>query len=155
MRGGHAHYEIGGEMKQSAAGIAGVMAEVIATGLLSSLCTITVPPTDEASFDAGGALKPDAVWPVLAGHSNIRCTAPPMQTNDTLWATRIKMVEQDQSKNARHVLLEGYYPALLPTSAGVVPTLRATIDGVVYEVMNGESDSQHQMIRLAIQLVTI
>ena|SRR5690242_7499541 len=125
-----------------------VMETVRASGLLTSLCTVKTPPADTEDFDAGGALKPDAVWPELSGVVDVPCTAPPLQTTDNVSALELKSMMEIQAKSVRHVLLDGYYPT-------IEEHFRAEIDGVDFDITNVESDSQKQMTRLAIQLVTL
>ena len=125
--------------------LAAVMPAVLESGLMTSLCTITVPPH---VFDAGGAPDPNAPYVPLAGHENIPCTAPPLTTGDSTSPTELKSMAEILSKNLLHVLLGGWYPAILCD-------YRAVIDGNVYDVVNVESDSQKRSTRLAVQAVTI
>ena len=125
--------------------LAAVMPAVLESGLLSSLCTITIPPH---VFDAGGAPDPSAAYTPLAGHENIPCTAPPIQTGDSTSQTEQKSMTEILARSVLHVLLGGWYPA-------IIADYRAVIDGAVYDVTNVESDSQHRMTRLAVQAVTL
>lgn len=126
-------------------GIEGVMDEVRASGLLSSLCTITESPE---AFDAGGA--PIAATPYIPveGMIDIPCTAPPLMTTDRTNASEVKTMSSIRGEDSRHVLLDGYYPEITEAH-------RAEIDGVEFDIANVESDSQKQMTRLAVQRVTI
>ncbi len=126
--------------------IAAVMPAVIASGLLISLCTITVPP---AVFDAGGAPNPNAPYTDLSGHVNIPCISSPLNTGgDQVNPTEIKSLAEILAKQLRHVLLDGYYP-------DIIADYRATVDGVVYDILAVESDSQHTQTRLAVQIASV
>lgn len=125
--------------------IAAVMPAVLATGLLSSLCTITVS-TD--TFDAGGAPVASAAYVPVAGMVDIPCTAPPLMTNDRMVASEVKRLEEIRSEDSRHVLLGGYYPAITDEH-------RALIDGVEFDIVNTEWDSQKVMTRIAVERVTM
>jgi hypothetical protein len=125
--------------------IAGVMAAVRDTGLLSSLCTITRSP---AIFNAAGAEDPSAPYVAVAGLVDIPCTAPPLMATDRMQASEIRALRQIKAEDTRHVLLDAYYPAILDTD-------RALIDGTEFEIANVEHDSQKQMTRLAVERVTI
>jgi hypothetical protein len=120
------------------------MPAVLESGLMTSLCTITVPP---AIFDAGGAPDPNAPYTVLEGHEDIPCTAPPLSTGDGTSQTEQKSMTQILAKSVLHVLLGGWYPA-------IICDYRAVIDGNVYDITNVESDSKQKMTRMAVQAVT-
>lgn len=137
-------------MKQGLEGdIAAVMPAVRATGLLSSLCTITrFPADDPASFDAGGAPVAGIEYQPVSGMIDIPCTAPPLMTTDRVQASELRALRQITAEDSRHVLLNGYYPTIRDDD-------RAVIDGAAFEIANVEHDSQKQMTRLAVQVVTI
>lgn len=111
---------------------------------MTSLCTITVPPH---VFDDGGAPDPNAPYTPLAGHENIPCTAPP-PSEARVQATEIKDLAEIMSKSFRHVLLGGYFPL-------IISDYRALIDGVEYDILGVEDDSQYRMTRLGVQLATV
>lgn len=122
-----------------------IMPAVRATGLLVSLCTITVPPQ---VFDAGGAPDPTAPYVDLAGHIDIPCMCAPINTGDNVSPSEVKSMQEIMAIADRHVLLDDYYPA-------IIEDYRAVIDGVVYDVTEVESDSQAKMTRMAVRLATI
>jgi hypothetical protein len=124
-----------------------VMDEVRASGLLTSLCTITVPPAS-TTFGDSGAMDPTTAWADLPGHVAIPCKDAPINTGDGVSVTELKSMEDIQAVNLRHVLLDNYYPLILAS-------YRATVDGKVYDIVNAESDSHRQMTRLALELRTI
>lgn len=136
-------------MNQSiTADIAGVMEMVRQSGLLTSLCTITTPPVLPDGFDASGSPDPETPYIDLPGHIDIPCKDAPIQTGDSVSVSEVKTMQDIQAVNLRHVLLDNYYPA-------IIPAYRATIDGVVYDIENVESDSFRTMTRLALELRTI
>lgn len=126
-------------------GIEGVMDEVRASGLLSSLCTITESPE---AFDAGGAPIAATAYVPIEGMIDIPCTAPPLMTTDRTNASEIKTMSSIRSEDSRHVLLGGYYPEILEAN-------RAEIDGLEFDICNVEHDSQKQMTRLALQRLAL
>jgi hypothetical protein len=128
-----------------AGGIAAVMPAVLECGLMTSLCTITVPPH---IFGPSGAPDPTAAYTVLPGHQDIPCTAPPLSIGETVQPTEIKEIAEIYAKNMLHVLLGGYYPQ-------IIADYRAIINGIEYDIVGVESDSQKQMTRLAVQVVTV
>jgi hypothetical protein len=127
-------------MNLSLAGdIAAVMPMVIASGLLRSLCTITVPPD---VFDEGGAPDPSAEYEPLAGHSDIACMKAPIDASET------KTLDEILSRNLSRVVLDAYYP-------DIETRMRAVIDGIEHDIVGVESDSQHQYTRLTVSKVEI
>lgn len=133
-------------MNQSiAVDIARVMPEVAASGLLTSLCTITVPPGD---LDAGGAPDPAAPYTDLTGHVDIPCTAAALSSGDSVQPTEVKTLSEILAKNMLHVLLGGYYPT-------IIADYRAVVDGIVYDIVGVENDSQGVQTRLALELATV
>lgn len=129
-----------------AIGITGIMAEVLATGLLVSLCTVQSPPT---TFSASGA--PTGSYVDVPGLVGIRCMNAPSRIA-RIGATEERTEAQITDSNDGHVLLEGYYPTL---DAGWRDGWRAVIDGTDYDIRGVESDSQAQMTRVAVMVVTI
>lgn len=127
--------------------IAAVMPAVRASGLLVSLCTITVPP-DSTTFDEGGAPDPNVAYIDLAGHVDIPCMDAPIHTGGGGSVTEVKSMQDIQAVNLRIVVLDDYYPA-------IIPDYRAVVDGVVYDIVNAENDSQRQYTHLTLELRTI
>lgn len=119
--------------------IEAVMPELRRSGLLSSLCTITTPP---GTFDAGGAPDPNAAYQDLAGHVNIPCMKAPIDASET------KTLDEILSRNLSRMLLNDYYPE-------IIANYRAVVDGVDYDVLGVEHDSQHRMTRLTVSKVAI
>lgn len=138
-------------MTQGAAGIQQnikeVMAQAIAEGTFVSLCTIQGP--DNVFSDSG---FPSGAFVNLAGLVNIPCMKAP-QSMLRIAAEERKAEPGVQSLEPFHVLLNGYYPAI-PQVTTTRPSLRAIVDGVQYEVMGVEHDSQLQMSRLTVRVAT-
>jgi hypothetical protein len=119
-----------------------VMTAAVASGLFVSLCTIQQP--DGVLIDAG---QPSGVFVNVDGLVNIPCTAPP-EANVRITASEVKSQENIQSFSELHVLLDSWYPAL---ENGVAMGWRAVIDGVPYDVMGAESDSQGVITRMVVR----
>jgi|SRR5215472_3065497 len=123
-----------------------IMPEVIATGLLVSRFTAQAP-----SGNLGSTGAPDGTFVNVAGLVSIRCTAPP--TSDArIQATEIKQLADIAAAEMHHVLLDAWYPAL---DNGWRDGWRCVVDGVAYDIMGVESDSQTRMTRVQIRLVTV
>lgn len=127
-------------------GIAGVMPQALATGLFVSLCTIQSPD---------GTINPDGTpgegFVDVAGLVNIKCMDA-VPSDARIQATEKKTLQEILSAQYRHVLLGGYFPSIL---AGVGQGWRAVVDGIDYDLLGAEPDSQGQMIRLQLQLATV
>ena len=113
-----------------------------------SLCTVQQPD---------GLLNPDGtpsnVFLNVAGLVNIQCMDS-VPSVARLQATEVKDLQEIMSKGLRHMLLNGYYPQSTPS--GQIPTdWRAIVDGITYDILGVEHDSQNQMTRLELQLVQV
>ncbi len=128
-----------------AAEIDAVMPAVIETGLLVSRFTAQAP--DGISGDTGA---PSGTYSNVTGLVNIRCTSPPI-SDARLSATEIKALSEVASTEFHHVLLEAWYPTL---DEGWRGGWRCVIDGYEFDINGVESDSQMQMTRVAVKLVT-
>ena len=124
-----------------------IMVEVVDSGLMVSLATFQQP---DGNLGPSGA--PSGVWVNVAGLVNIPCMDA--VTSASVQATELKSLEDIMSKGMRHVLLNGYYPQATPD--GQIPTnWRAIVDGVTYDILGVEHDSQNQMTRMELELVTV
>lgn len=125
------------------------MPEAATMGRFESLCTIQAP---DGLFGPSGA--PSGNYANVAGLIAIACQdeAPSMAR---IQATEVKALAEIMALNLRHVLLDGYYPTIAQNTQW-----RATItaaDGVTvttYDILGAESDSQGQMTRMQVRLVT-
>lgn len=126
--------------------LAAVMPDVINTGLLTSLCTIQQPGTTP---NADGT--PSNTFTNVAGAINIPCQdAPPSMAR--IQATEVKDVVEILAKGMRHVLL-GQCFLDAPNWAG--RGYRAVVDGISYDLLGAENDSQSTQTRIDLQLATV
>lgn len=123
-----------------------VMPAAVATGLLRSICDIQQPDT---SITPNGS--PSGGFVDVAGLTAIACMDAP-ESENRIQATEIKELAEIMAKGLRHVLLDTYYPQL-DNAAGL--GWRAIIDGVVYDLLGAEKDSQRTQTRLNLQLVDV
>lgn len=126
--------------------IARVMPAAVDTGLLISLCTIQSPGQ---GYTPGGS--PAYTYNDVAGLVNIQCMDAVMSLGN-IQATEVKQLDEIKSAGYRHVFLNGYYPTIV---ANVKNGWRAVVDGVVYDLVGAEPDSQNTQTRLSLQLVSV
>lgn len=126
--------------------IAGVMPAALASGLFVSLATAQAP---DGNFGPSGA--PSGVFANITGLVDIPCMdAPP---NDArIQATEVKAVEEILAQGWRHVLLGGFYPQFV---AGVGAGWRVIVDGIIYDLIGAENDSQSTQTRLHLRLADL
>ncbi len=124
--------------------IAGVMPIAVASGLFVSLCTIQRP---SGTLTADGS--PDGLYVDVTGLVNIVCMNAP-ESNLRITANERKTQSEVESDNSNHCLLSGYYPIIAANTQW-----RAVVDGVIYDILGAESDSQGQMTRLKLQISTV
>ena len=133
--------------------ISGVMAEVIATGLMVSLFTAQEPRPTQAG---NGAITFDYVN--VAGLINIPCIAAP-ESPANIVATEVRALTEITASEIRHVLLDTWYPQLDAGWRGEAADGKgawiASIDGFQFEISGVESDSQTQMTRVKVKLATV
>jgi len=122
--------------------ITAVMQEALATGLFVS--TVTIQEPDGVLVGSG---QPSGNWVDVAGLVNITAINAPISDSKIL-ADEMKTLEETMAVNLRHVLLDGYYPQIAPYQ-------RAFMDGVGWDIIGAEADSQSQMTRLHLKLATI
>ncbi len=132
-----------------------VMPQVISSGLLVSLCTIQQP---DGMFGPTGG--PSGNYVDVAGLVNIQCIGAPL-SDSSISATEMKGMEEIESKALRHVALDADYmntTYTLPdgsTVKGIQSSWRAIVDGLTYDIMGAEPDSQATQTRLSLELVSI
>jgi hypothetical protein len=122
------------------------------SGALVSLCTIQ-QPTGGTTPDG----VPDNTFVNVAGLINIPCMNAVLEPGN-IEATEAKELEEIMSKSYRHIFLNGYYPQLFTTStgsSGAPQGWHVIVDGVTYDLLAGEPDSQAGQTRLKCQLVTL
>lgn len=125
-----------------------VMPQAVATGSFTSLATIQKP---DGLLGPSGA--PSGTYTNVPGLVNIPCMdAVPSMAR--VQATEVKALADIMSKGLRHMLLNGYYPESTPD--GQIPSYwRAVVDGITYDILGVEHDSQGTQTRLELQLVTL
>lgn len=114
------------------------MKEARALGLFTSLCTIS---RLTGAIDNLGQVAYSTAAPV-AGLTNIPCQISVQRDYTPNQSGVIRQPEGFDTISERHVLLNNYYP-------GIQQSDLATVDGVAYEIMAVEADSQKKMTRLA------
>ena len=126
--------------------IEAVMQETVLSDLFVSLCSIQAPSENQT---AGG--EPDGQYVPVAGLQDIPCTSGPL-SQIRISANEVKSLEEIMALAPRHVLLNTYYPQI---EAGWRDGWQAVVDGMVYDIMGAESDSQGQMTRLSVRVATV
>jgi len=127
-----------------------VMPLAEATGLLSSLCTIQQRPLTSGQPKVSAAGQVDLNPPEftdVAGLVNIPCQLVVMAVPRPDQSGIARMPTGFDDKNARHLLLNDYYPQILDS-------YQAVVDGTPYQIQTVEHDSQKQQTRLAIRTYT-
>ncbi len=127
-----------------------VPVHIARTGLQSSLCTILVRKSSggQPVTDAMGQVDTSTQdYTILPGHQNIPCQLAVNKNRPDMGAVN-RRVEQYDTMGIRALELNSYYPLILQQHL-------AQVDGVVYEVMSVESDSQKQITRLGVRLYSL
>lgn len=117
-------------------------------GLMPSVCTIQAP-----SGNVGASGAPDGVWADVTGLTNIPCMNAP-ESVGSIVANEVKNIAEILSLSVRHVLLNGYYAQLDGLNWGGIGW-RAIVDGVTYDILGAERDSQSSQTRLKLRLTTL
>jgi hypothetical protein len=131
---------------------ASVMAQAVASGLFVSFATLQKPT---GNLTPDGA--PDGTFTNVAGLVNIPCMDAVLAPGN-IEATEAKELEEIMAKSYRHITLNGYYPQCFTTSAGesgAPKGWRVIVDGVIYDLLGAEPDSQATQTRLKCQIVTL
>jgi len=123
-----------------------VVPAAIETGLCVSLCTLQAP---DGGLGPSGA--PSNGFVDIVGLTNIPCMDA-VPSDSRIQATEVKDLQEILAKGLRHVFLTGYYPAAI---AGTGQGWRAVVDGVVYDLLGAEPDSQGTQTRLHLQLSSV
>lgn len=144
-------------MNQNLLGLAikRVMPIVRKSGLLVSLATFQRPvgaTTEDPAGNIDNSGFPEYQYEDVPGLVDIPCTAPPMSTGDgSVSATEAKGLQELMADAPEHVLLDGYYPTI---QDGWRNGWRVVIDGIAWDLMGSESDSQYQMTRCFVRRLT-
>lgn len=129
------------------ADVAQVMAIARSSGLFISLCTISAPQS--------GGRVPSGTYTPVTGLSNLPCMDAPAGMSTGIAANEITSLTSISSIGRRHVLLDRYYAELGDSSNWGNIGWIATVDGVVYDILGAECDSQRQMTRLSLEKVSV
>jgi hypothetical protein len=131
--------------------IAGVMPAARATGLIHALATFQNP---SGLLTANGT--PDGNYVNISGLIDVNVMAAPSGgAGGNIQATQQKAVSQDTFSNKSHVLMDGYYPAV---EACWRFGGRMILNGQIYDnndICGVEADSQSQMTRVEVMVVTV
>jgi hypothetical protein len=125
------------------------------SGLYNSLCTIQQP---DGLLTTDGA--PSGNYVDVAGLVDIPCMDAVL-SDGSIQATEARELEEIMSKSYRHVSLNGFYPKLITGAVfaggpgGQALGWQAIVDGVTFNLLGAEGDSQGTQTRLKLQLVTI
>jgi hypothetical protein len=126
--------------------IAAVMPQALATGLFVSLATFQAP--DGLSGPSGA---PSNTFADVADLVDIPCMNAPV-SEIRIQALELKALQEIDSVSLRHVLLNAWYPQI---EDGAANGWRCIVDGVTYDLMGAESDSQGTQTRLELRLASI
>lgn len=122
-----------------------VMPYFLSTGLPISTCDIQQP---SGTFDAGGA--PTGNYTPVAGLQGLVCMSAP-ESMGGFKGGEVKSATEILGMQYRHVLLGGYYPQIPEENAN----WQAVVDGVTWDLISAESDSQHIMTRIELKQAEI
>lgn len=115
-------------------------------GTFASLATFQSPDSGQGSTG-----NPPGTYSNVAGLVNVPCMdAPPSMAR--IQATEVKEVAEILSKGLRSVLLNQCFTDA-PNWSG--KAYRVLVDGVAYDLLGAENDSQGVMTRCNLQLVTV
>lgn len=108
-----------------------VIAEAEATGRFVSFCTIQA---HDGTLTVSGAPSPSG-WANVTGYVNLPCIAAPIA------AAEKKELGQETGIAMLHVILNGLCPA-------IETAMRAVLDGITYDILGVDNDSQKTMTTL-------
>lgn len=123
-----------------------VMPVAIASERFTSLCTIQRPP-GTTNAQGGQDLDPTHYIDV-PGLVNIPCKAAPLVILRPSAADETKLADYTEEGNQQQVVLSGYFPQIQQQD-------QAVVDGVIYDIVSVQSDSEHIMTRLGTQIKTL
>jgi hypothetical protein len=123
-----------------------IMPQAFAAGWFPSLATLQTLVQDQ-----GPTGNPTGAWSNVTGVVDIPCKdAPPSVAR--VQATEMKDVAEILAKGLRAVLLNQCFVDA-PSWAGM--TARMVVDGITYEVLGAENDSELIQTRVGLQLVNL
>ena len=132
------------------AALSRVMPAATRTGLFVSRATFQARAGDpgEQADPLGQVNLLPSGYANVDGLVNIPCMFAPQSVPTPSQGDTVRTEQQFETKTEFHLLLNAYYPA-------VQQRYLVIVDGVTYEVMGVESDSQDQMTRCAVRAYTI
>jgi hypothetical protein len=123
-----------------------LMPQAQLAGTFDSLATFQSPDAGQ-----GPTGNPVGTFTNVAGLVNIPCMdAPPSILR--VQATEVKAVSEIMSKGMRHMLLNKCFLDA-PNWSG--KGYRAVVDGIVYDLLGAENDSQNIQTRVDLQIVSV
>jgi len=122
------------------------MPQALATGLFVSLATFQAP--DGLSGPSGA---PSNTFADVDGLVDIPCMNAPV-SEIRIQALELAKLQEIEASSLRHVLLNAWYPQV---EDGAANGWQVIVDGVVYDLMGAESDSQGTQTRMEIKLASI
>ncbi len=124
-----------------------IMPQAMAGGWFPSLATLQTT----AQFPQGPTGNPSGGFANVAGVVNIPCKdAPPSIAR--VQATELKVVAEIMAKGLRHILLNKCF---INATEWAGWGARMIVDGINYEVLGAENDSNTIQTRVDLQLVTV
>jgi hypothetical protein len=125
--------------------IAAVMPAALATGLFVSLATFQAPDglTGSSGEPSNAYINTDLV--------DIPCMNAPI-SDARIEALELKALQEIEASSLRHVLLNAWYPQI---EDGAANGWRCVVDGVTYDLLGSESDSQGTQTRIELKLASI
>lgn len=125
-------------------------------GLGASTVTFRQPTGGLTSTGA-----PDGTYSDVSGLVGLQCMDAPDNLGSSLSATETNAVGEIESMARRHVLLNGYYSQLSPSTnwgdAGWIAVVTNTLTGQVqtYDVRGAEADSHQSQSRVCLRKVGV
>ena len=131
--------------------IESVMPTAYALGLFVSLASFQAPvPVQGPTGNLIDSFAP------ISGLQNIPCMNAPETLLGRVSSEETRKIPHIEAERRRHVLLNKYYPQLeTGFTQGAGMGWQVSIDGTLYDFLGGEGDSQQQMTRCKVMLVSI
>lgn len=120
------------------------MPAVAAEGLFNSLCTIKQRTNTVSALGQTNMLG----YEPIADLTDIACRFAPQSPGAPPQGDTTRMQQQFDTRSLFHVLLDGYFPE-------IEQQYLANLNGVDYEIMSVEADSNFEMTRLAVRIYTL
>lgn len=112
-------------------------------GFYPSVATIEQATETRDSFGS-----PVLAWASVEGLSGIPCRVAPLTIQTPTFSNEAKLELLTYLTTTHHVALQGYYPQ-------IETTMRAVIDGVIWDIQGVEHDGQGSTTRLRVNRVEL